>query len=140
MKIQRRLHKKPRIEVIPMIDVIFFLLVFFMISSIGTSSVVSGIPVSLPQASSSHQDEKNTPPKKTTLILKKDGRIFINTTAVDFKNLGINLAREMENRWEDPLMIQADESVHYGSVIQLMDQAKKVGVRKFSLATKIQKD
>ena len=73
MRIQRRSMKKARIEIIPMIDTIFFLLVFFMISTLSMSQY-KGMPVNLPKAASGRQ----APAESAAITIDKDDRLFLD--------------------------------------------------------------
>lgn len=130
MQVRQRLVKKARIEIIPMIDVIFFLLVFFMVSSLAMTKINS-LPVSLPKTASSPEAIK----QNLILTIRKGGDIFINKTPVNLDGLGKNLIFEMRNNPQDVVVVNADEGVDYGLVVKAMDQARQVGVRKFALAT-----
>jgi len=120
MKIRQRPVKRARIEIIPMIDVIFFLLVFFMISSMAMTRINS-LPVALPKTSSSPQALK----QNVILTVKKNGSMFINKTPVTLETLGNQLAYEMREKPQDIVVVNADEGIEYGRVVQAMDQAKK---------------
>lgn len=130
MKIRQRPLKRARIEIIPMIDVIFFLLVFFMVSSLAMTKINS-LPVNLPKTSTSPEALK----QNVILTVKKDGSIFVNKAPVTLESLGTQLQYEMHDRPQDVVVVNADEGTQYGWVIQVMDRAKKIGVRKFALAT-----
>ena len=133
MKIRQRPLKRARIEIIPMIDVIFFLLVFFMVSSLAMTKINS-MPVALPKTSSSPEAIK----QNVILTVKKDGSIFINKSPASLESVGQQLAYEMHDNPQDTVVINADAGVDYGTVIQVMDRARKIGVRKFALATEAQ--
>jgi biopolymer transport protein ExbD len=130
MQIRQRPTKRARIEIIPMIDVIFFLLVFFMVSSLAMTKINS-LPVALPKTSSSPQAIK----QDIILTLRRDGSIFINKTAATLDTVGKQLAFEMNGHPQDVVVVNADEGVNYGLVVKVMDQARRIGVRKFALAT-----
>jgi biopolymer transport protein ExbD len=130
MQIRQRPVKRARIEIIPMIDVIFFLLVFFMVSSLAMTKINS-LPVALPKTSSSPQAVK----QDIILTLRRDGSIFINKTAATLDTVGKQLAYEMHDKPQDVVVVNADEGVNYGLVVKVMDQARQIGVRKFALAT-----
>lgn len=130
MKIRQRHSKKARIEIIPMIDVIFFLLIFFMISSLAMTRIQS-VPVSLPLTSNSPQAEK----LPIVLSIQKDGAVFVNKVATPLESLRSQLAYVMRDRPQDVVLIHADQGVPYGRVVQVMDMARQLGVRKFALAT-----
>jgi biopolymer transport protein ExbD len=130
MRIRQRPTKRARIEIIPMIDVIFFLLVFFMVSSLAMTKINS-MPVALPKTSSSPEALK----QDVILTVRKDGSIFINKTATSLDALGPQLAYEMHDSPQDVVVVNADEGVPYGLVVKVMDRARQIGVRKFALAT-----
>ena len=130
MKIRQRPTKRARIEIIPMIDVIFFLLVFFMVSSLAMTKINS-LPVALPKTSSNPQALK----QDVILTIKKDGNIFINKSPTHLETLGSQLSYEMHDNPQNVVVVNADEGVNYGLVIQVMDRARQIGVRKFALAT-----
>ena len=130
MKIRQRPHKKARIEIIPMIDVIFFLLVFFMVESLAMTKINS-MPVALPKTSSSPEAIK----QDVILTVKADGSIFLNKTPATLDTLGNQLAYEMHDHPQDVVVVNADQGTNYGLVVQVMDKARQIGVRKFALAT-----
>ncbi len=131
-KLRQRPQKKARIEIIPMIDVIFFLLVFFMISSMSMTHS-HGISVQLPKSTTAPKAIK----PRFVVTLTKDGGIFVNKTQTSLSNLGTLLAAEMRQSPEEMVIISADQGVNYGIVVQAMEEARKIGVRKFSLATDV---
>jgi biopolymer transport protein ExbD len=130
MQIRQRPTKRARIEIIPMIDVIFFLLVFFMVSSLAMTKINS-MPVSLPKTSSTPEAIK----QDVILTVKRDGSVFLNKAPVSLADIGSRLAYEMHDHPQDAVVVNADEGINYGLVIRVMDEARKIGVRKFALAT-----
>ena len=130
MKVRQRPQKRARIEIIPMIDVIFFLLVFFMVSSLAMTKVNS-VPVALPKTSGSPEALKQS----VILTVKKNGDILVNQNPVTLDSLGESLAHAMADRPQDTVVVNADEGANYGLVVQAMDRARRIGVRKFALAT-----
>ncbi len=134
MQIRQRPVKKARIEIIPMIDVIFFLLVFFMVTSLAMTRINS-IPVALPKTSSSPQALR----QNVILTVRKDGQILVNRDPATLDSLGQQLAYAMRDRPQDAVVVNADEGVGYGLVVRVMDRAKRIGVRKFALAPRAEK-
>src|ERR1700728_140543 len=96
MKIRQRPIKKARIEIIPMIDVIFFLLVFFMVESLATTRINS-MPVALPKTSSSPEAVK----QDVILTVKADGSMFLNKNPVTLESVGTQLAYEMHDNLQN---------------------------------------
>ena len=73
------------------------------------------------------------------LTIKRDGSIFLNKTPITLEQLGQALALEMRDHPQDVVIVNADEGVNYGLVVQAMDRARQIGVRKFALATEASK-
>src|ERR1700692_1808351 len=106
MQIRQRPIKRARIEIIPMIDVIFFLLVFFMVSSLAMTKINS-MPVSLPKTSSSPEAIK----QNIILTIRKSQEIFLNKAPVTLETLGKRLVYEMHDSPQDVVIVNADEGV-----------------------------
>ena len=132
MRLHRKANlKKARIEIIPMIDTIFFLLVFFMISTLSMSRF-TGVQVSLPKAASGSQ-----PPTETIVIsLTKDDQLFFNKTQMSGESLRQSLRAELTKNPELLVVINADDGVQHGKVVEIMDQARQTGATKLSIAVK----
>jgi biopolymer transport protein ExbD len=131
MRIQRRSIKKARIEIIPMIDTIFFLLVFFMISTLSMTQF-KGMPVNLPKAASGQQ----APAESAAVTIDKDGRIFFNKEPVDKAALGEALRQQLAKNSDMLVVINADDGVQHGEVVEVMDIARAANVVKMAIAVK----
>ena len=131
MRIQRRSIKKARIEIIPMIDTIFFLLVYFMISTLSMSQF-KGMPVNLPKAASGQQ----APAESAAITIDKDNRIFLNQQAVDKAALGEVLRQQLAKNPDMLVIINADDVVQHGQVVEIMDIARGANVAKMAIAVK----
>lgn len=129
MQIRQRPIKRVRIEIIPMIDVIFFLLVFFMVTSLAMTRINS-IKVALPKTNGAPENMK----QNIILTVKKDGSLLVNKTPVTLDTLGGRLVYEMQADPQGVVIVNADEGAGYGLVVQAMQKAKETGVRKFVLA------
>ena len=132
MRLQRKGNlKKARIEIIPMIDTIFFLLVFFMISTLSMARF-TGVQVNLPKAASGTQ-----PPTETVVVsLTKEEQLFFNKTEVSRESLLQSLSAELAKNPELLVVINADDGVQHGRVVEIMDEARQTGVTKLSIAVK----
>jgi biopolymer transport protein ExbD len=131
MRIQRRSIKKARIEIIPMIDTIFFLLVFFMISTLSMSQY-RGMPVNLPKAASGQQ----APAESAAITIDKQNRIFLDKQPVDQTTLGAQLREKLAKNSEMLVIINADDGVEHGRVVEVMDIARTANVTKMAIAVK----
>jgi biopolymer transport protein ExbD len=129
MQIRQRPVKRVRIEIIPMIDVIFFLLVFFMVTSLAMTRINS-VKVVLPKTSGKPQNVQ----QNIILTVRKDGSLLVNKSTVTLDSLGPQLVALMQSNPQAVVIVNADEGAGYGTVVEAMDKAKEVGVRKFALA------
>jgi biopolymer transport protein ExbD len=131
MRLQRRDIKRARIEIIPMIDTIFFLLVFFMISTLSMSQY-SGLPVNLPKAATGQQP----PSESAAVTIGPDGKIAIDKQEVSRDRIGNILKTRLAGNAELLVLINADERVEHGAVTEVMDQARQAGVTRMAIAVK----
>ena len=131
MRIQRRSLKKARIEIVPMIDTIFFLLVFFMISSLSMAQY-RGLPVNLPKAASGQRG----PAEGAAITIDKDARLFLNKQPVDKAALGDALRNEIARNPELLVVINADDGVEHGRVVEVMDIARAASVARLAIAVR----
>lgn len=131
---QRKQLKRTRIEIIPMIDTMFFLLVFFMLSSLALVRQNS-IQVNLPKASTA----KKQNPVDLTVTIDKDRRVFVNKSMVSIDNLGMSLLQMAGGASADlstaSVVINADLTVPHGLVVSCIDHAREVGITHFAIAT-----
>ena len=131
---KRRELKRTKIEVIPMIDTMFFLLVFFMLTSLSLAKI-NGLPVNLPQASHSTKQAASD----LTITIDAKQQIFVNKESVSRENLGAKLIEKaggpQVNMATANVILNADGAVPHGLVIQCMDISRGVGVIRFAFAT-----
>lgn len=132
-----RRRRKPKVEIIPMVDVMVLLLVFYILSSVALSHQ-HGIPVHLPRAVSG----EGTQVEEVVVTIDPQGRFFLNKEEVPAEGLGQaveRLARDypggMKALQEGNLMLNADLSTTHRSVVQAMDQLRGVGIERFAIAT-----
>ena len=131
MRIQRRNLKKARIEIIPMIDTIFFLLVFFMISTLSMAQY-RGMPVNLPKAASGQQ----APAGSAAITIDNESRIFLNKEGVNPATLGDLLRQQLEQNADLLVVINADDGVEHGRVVEVMDIARGANAAKMAIEVK----
>jgi biopolymer transport protein ExbD len=129
MQVTQRPIKRIRIEIIPMIDVIFFLLVFFMVTSLAMTRINS-IKVVLPKTSGKAENLR----QNVILTVKKDGSLLVNKLPATLDTLGSQLVGVMQADPQGVVIVNADAGSSYGQVVQAMQKAKEAGIRKFALA------
>ncbi|MEX0804693.1 MAG: biopolymer transporter ExbD [Candidatus Binatia bacterium] len=131
MRLPRRQFKKARIEIIPMIDTIFFLLVFFMISTLSMANY-RGMPVNLPKAASGQQALSES----AAVTLTEDGKVFIDKQEVARQEIRRLLAQRLQQTPELLVIINADDKVDHGQVVEILDEARQAGVARMAIAVK----
>ena len=131
MKLRRSRHsRRGRIEIIPMIDVMFFLLATFMLASLSLQNLHS-LPVNLPQGKAAPIQAK-TP---ITLTITKDSTIMLDRTIVTLETLATTL-QPMLNGPDSNVIVAADSAAPYGVTVQAMMQARNAGAQHFLIAVK----
>jgi biopolymer transport protein ExbD len=131
MKLRRaRNFRHGRIEIIPMIDVMFFLLVTFMLASLSMQTLNS-IAVNLPKGQAESMEHR----EPVTLTVTRDSHIFLDKTETTLDQLAFVL-KPMLQANEQGVIVNADTDAPEGTVVQAMIQARRAGVEKFLIAVK----
>ena len=118
------------INILPMIDIIFAILSFFIISSLYLTKVDS-IKVNLPKSSSAEREQN----KMQIITVDKNEKIYFQSNEISFKNIYLSIQKYTE-KMEDPLVIlRADNSVNYGFIINILDQLRKIENLKIGIET-----
>ena len=131
MKLPTIAKKKARIEIIPMIDTMFFLLVFFMIATL-SMTLQHGMPVNLPEAEST----TDKVPEQVSITLTDKGNLYFNKDSIALNELEPRLKNLVQIGEEVAVVINADEAVAHGRVIAVMDTVRKIGITNMAIATK----
>src|SRR4051812_34821877 len=133
-KIKVPVRKKARIEIIPLIDVIFFLLATFVLFTLSLNRIAS-VPVDLPVATPPRPDQP--PPTDTvTIQVSGDGAIFWNKELIDMNEVPPRIAY-YKSQTEDPrVLIAGDEKARFGLTVAVLDEVRKAGIKKFSVETR----
>lgn len=125
-----RQRKAPELIIIPMIDIMFFLLVFFMLSTMYMIDLKT-IPVKLPQAKNAATDTTTT----FAVTMKADGTLYLGEAQTEVQALVTQAAIEQKQNKNFAVVIRAEKDLEYGEVIKLVDRLKGAGVTRFGLAT-----
>jgi len=123
-------HDNSQINILPMIDIIFAILSFLIVSSLYLSEVDT-IPVELPKATSSIKQER----KFINISIDKFGNLFINKKKIVFDELKINISNLIDNNIKD-VVLNADKNVSHGVVIKVLDLLRKIEGLKIAITTK----
>lgn len=133
MKFKRAMREELELNLTPLIDVVFLLLIFFMVST--TFQKESEISLQLPKATDA---ETTTPSDRIEIIINAAGRFFVNDQEVvktDVASLQNALHKISAGRRDTPLTIRADAQVPHQSVVTAMDAAGQLGMLKITIAT-----
>jgi biopolymer transport protein ExbD len=124
--------RKARIELIPMIDTMVFLLVFFMIASLAMAKQ-KGMPVSLPGAKSA---PKATWADRAVVITESaQGVLYIDKKQIKRDALEASLAEILKAKKDSVVVVNADGSLRHREIVWLMDQARQAGAVHMAIAT-----
>ncbi len=128
-----RSQDEPHIDLVPLIDVILVLIIFFVVTT--TFDARSTLQVQLPTAS----DQKNTsPPRSLSVLVNADGRYFINDQEVlrtDVESLKQIIAQVAGDDREQTVLLRADARTPYQAVVTAQDALGQLGFRRIAIAT-----
>lgn len=125
----RRAFGKPEVVIIPMIDIMFFLLVFFIMSTLYMVNVKT-VDVNLPKAQSA-QTQLNV----TYLVtVHKDGSLWLEDQPIDADTLVQQARMESQKNPRFAVVVRADGDMNYSGVMELLDRFRQAGITRFGLA------
>ncbi len=125
----RRAFGKPEVVIIPMIDIMFFLLVFFIMSTLYMVNVKT-VDVNLPRAQSA-QTQLNV----TYLVtVRKDGSLWLEDQPIDADTLVQQARMESQKNPRFAVVVRADGDMNYSGVMELLDRFRQAGITRFGLA------
>ncbi len=131
MGFRRRIQEAPKIDLTPMVDVVFLLVIFFMLST--TFIEQPGLKIDLPVAESAYF---KTEEKELRGYLAENGDIYLQRKKVTVAELARQLNRYTPATAKNmTFILMADESIRHGVVVHLMDVAKKAGIGHLVIAT-----
>lgn len=128
MKIPRMPARRPRIEMLPLIDIVFLLLVFFIYAML-SMALHRGLPVRLPVSSQSEADRQMV----LSVTVREDGQVFVDRVAVPLELLGDELKRRAMDSKDAGVLLFADCSVSYQQLFGVLDRIRKAGISRISL-------
>ncbi|MDX9785894.1 MAG: biopolymer transporter ExbD [Desulfobacterales bacterium] len=132
MKIKMPAAKKPRIEMVPMIDIIFLLLVFFIYAML-SMAVHRGVSLSLPSSDCTVIDQKLV----LSVSIKADGKIFLDKMPITMTNLAEALKAKATAQQDTGVLLFADKSISYQQLFNVLDLIQQAGLERISLQAKV---
>jgi biopolymer transport protein ExbD len=134
MRVQLPSHKKARIEMLPLIDIVFLLLVFFIYAML-SMAVHRGLPVELPLSTSAQIDKKLT----LSVSVEADETIYVDKERVALEELTQVLRSKADHSREPVVLIFADRSLQYQMIYTVLDKIRQAGLSRISLQADFEK-
>ncbi|KYC40935.1 biopolymer transporter ExbD [Scytonema hofmannii PCC 7110] len=119
-----------QINIVPMIDVIFAILTFFIMSTLFLTRS-EGLPVNLPKAATGQAER----PAQVTVTINKTGQIFLDKKPIGLEQLENEVRQQVQPQQQVMVVINADEGVNHGQVVGVMDKVRQIEGAKLAIAT-----
>ena len=129
-------EKKSRLEIIPLIDIMFFLLASFMMISL-QMQIVRTVKANLPTATLA---TSNANPDIVNLLVNRDGQVSVNKKAISFSDLNTLLTNRYSLNTNLPVYITGADDATHGSVVFVLDLVKRAGVQRVAIAVNATSD
>lgn len=128
IEFEEHVPQKKILDLTPMIDVVFLLLIFFLLTSVSAKPM---LPLNLPEA------ETATPAQESpvSVAIKFDGNIYVNNSPVDLQNLSQSLEDLYSKSTNKDLSLMSDKGVAFGRVVEVLDIAQKAGALNIAVVT-----
>ncbi len=129
MEFERRKHNHTHINIAPLVDVVFLLLLFFML----TSHLIQepAIKIKLPESKTSEAQSENI----KTIYITKNGEIYFMDKRVDLERLKTVISEYIVNPENDFLRIKADKESEVGLLVRVIDEVRLAGIKNYSIVT-----
>jgi len=133
---QQSPRKKARIEIIPMIDVMMFLLVFFVLISV---NVIPALGIKTQQPNSSQAQNLKTPDKQVMVSLGREGLIQVDGQTVELERLVSTIKAKASASEQIAVIVNSDKGAEVQTLVDVMDAIKAAGLGKVALAARERK-
>ena len=130
LKLKEDINNKNQIDILPMIDIIFSILAFLIISSLYLTRVET-VSVELPKASNSITQNK----KFVNISIDKGGNLFINKKRTSLQEMKVKVVN-LTNKNKNLVVLNADKNVSHGYVISVLDVLRSIDGLKIAISTK----
>ena len=133
MHIRVQTRRRVRIEMLPLIDIVFLILVFFIYAAL-SMAVHRGIPVLLPKSTTAKIDKKLI----LSVTIKADGTIYLDKEPVSLD--GLEQALKIKGGKETGVLLFSDRSLPYQKLFRVLDRIRKAGLTRVSLQAEVDKE
>lgn len=134
MQFSERTKTDASLDITPIVDTVFNLLIFFALSL--NFIITPGIKVNLPDAVT---EEIIREREEVIIVMDKNDSIFINSNHVSVDQISSVLTKSAQKNKDTLVIIQADQEVSHGKVVRMMDTAKRAGITQLAIATSTMK-
>jgi biopolymer transport protein ExbD len=128
MKLHINMERKPRVEMLPLIDIVFLLLVFFIYAML-SMAVHRGLNVDLPVSAQADTHKKLV----ISVTIKSDGTVFVDEAPAGLEMLDDILKKKAKGYGEKGVLLFADRNIPYQTVFKVIDRIKASGISRISL-------
>lgn len=128
-RFQRTKRRKPRIDIVPMVDVMTFLIVFFMLFTTFRTNP-AGLDIKLPRAQTATAQTTST----TIVTIDKAGNVYLGDKKTSLDNLRLTINQRIQKSPNEIVVIRADSSTSYQKLVDVMDMARLAGAGRLALA------
>jgi|TARA_B100000941_G_C27955097_1_gene278687 biopolymer transport protein ExbD len=125
---RKRLPEDSSIDITPMLDIVFIMLIFFIVTT--TFIKETGVEVNRPNASTAVADERGN----ILIAITENNEIYIDKRLIDLRAVRANVERLKAENPEGSVIIQADKNSKTGLLVETMDQVRLAGVQNVSIA------
>ncbi|MBW1997371.1 MAG: biopolymer transporter ExbD [Deltaproteobacteria bacterium] len=133
MKVNLQTIRKARIEMLPLIDIVFLLLVFFIYAML-SMAVHRGLPVKLPASSTAKIDRQLL----LSITVKQDGTIYLDKERVELEALEEALKSKVAEGTGQGVLLFADRALRYQDLFRVLDRIRMAGLRRISLQAQME--
>ncbi|MDQ6961099.1 MAG: biopolymer transporter ExbD [Mariprofundaceae bacterium] len=134
MQLRRRKRANLAVDLTPLIDVVFLMLIFFMVST--SFQVANSVKLDLPSSSISPEEPKEE--KKLIISVDKAGQIYLQNNPVSDQDLSLKIKEFSAGRADTPVVLRADANATHKRVVFVLDQLRQLNMSKVGIATRIQ--
>ena len=131
MRLPEETDLPPKINILPMIDVIFAILVFFIVSSLYLTRS-EGLPVNLPRASTAEVQKT----QQITVSLDEQGKLTVNSKPAEIEQLKAEIEQLIAAEADTTVIINADRTVEHGRVVEVIDRVRQIPQVQLAIAAK----
>ena len=131
MRLQEEPDLPPSINILPMIDVIFAILVFFIVSSLYLTRS-TGLPVNLPSAKTAEVQKT----KQITVSLDEQGKLTIDSQPAQLQQLKAEIEKLIKTESSATVIVNADKTVKHGQVVEIIDRLRQIPKVQLAIAAK----